>query len=110
MDTQSLSGSIMDAFSSIFVSRRWEFTWGFKEGFAEKIALWFSENEGAVKGRFEFFRKFIRLDSLTRPLSSIFVSRRWQMGVQTKLCNLNNSSLSISQIISGVESKIIQNL
>ena len=65
---------------------------------------------GGVKGRFEFFRKFISLGSLTRPLSSIFVPRRWQMGVQTKLCYLNNSSLSMAQIINGVETKIIQNL
>ena len=42
---------------------------GFKEGFSEKNAIWFSKNEGGgVKGRMEFFQKFIRFGEATRPL------------------------------------------
>ena len=31
------------------------------------FAIWFSENEGGVKGRLEFSRKFIRFGTVTRP-------------------------------------------
>ena len=39
------------------------------KGFSEKNAIWFSKNEGGgVKGRMEFFQKFIRFGEATRPL------------------------------------------
>ena len=33
--------------------------------FKEKFAIWFSENEGGVKGRLEFSRKFIQFGTVT---------------------------------------------
>ena len=36
--------------------------------FVAKSAIWFSKNEGGIKGRLEFFRKFIRFGRAARPL------------------------------------------
>ena len=51
-----------------------EFVW--LREYHKKIAIQFSENEGGggreVEGRLEFFRKFIRFGTLTRPLMSFF--------------------------------------
>ena len=38
--------------------------------FVAKSAIWFSENEGGVKGRLELFRKFIRFGDAICPLAS----------------------------------------
>ena len=46
----------------------WAFVQGFKAFFLEEIATWFSEDEGrVVKACLEFFWKFIRFVSATRP-------------------------------------------
>ena len=40
----------------------------FCRNFVAKYAIWFSENEGGIKGRLEVFPKFIRFSNLPRPL------------------------------------------
>ena len=47
-------------------------------------AIWFSENEGGVKGHFELFRKFVRFGTLTRPL----LLKRSHILIRTFACNL----------------------